>query len=443
MKQSREVKHGRLPDVAAVMFAVLMALAWPEARAADSAVGAQASGGASTTAGAPASQTAAATTPTQPEAIAGLGKKGRDQTATPTLEMGDDLLVRLDGTAPLKAADWTLYLNGHEITDLATSTVVDDSEHGLVFKLRRTDKNKANWDEILGSPPLSGRDVTVAIGHAGAKDAPLLKTRDGDPAAVFRLDILMTIWLVVAALVALAVLVLFAGVAAKTSILRDDFLSQIPVRQRNFSLGRCQMAFWFVLVAVSFLFLWALLWDYNTINAQALTLMGISVATGLGALMANTSKSEAVSAADKELRAAGFNTPEDIESKIAQRKAAKDNRKIQSGSPAAVAALDAEILSLTAAIDTYRAKAKDFVTATYDFDTDQYRYGQFFRDLVADGSGPTLHRLQLVCWTIILGVVFVVGIYRDLTMPEFSGTLLALMAVTSAGYVGFKFPEKV
>jgi hypothetical protein len=38
--------------------------------------------------------------------------------------------------------------------------------------------------------------------------------------------------------------------------------------------------------------------------------------------------------------------------------------------------------------------------------------------------------------------VFLVGIYRDLSMPEFSTTLLALMAVSGASYVGFKFPEK-
>jgi len=38
--------------------------------------------------------------------------------------------------------------------------------------------------------------------------------------------------------------------------------------------------------------------------------------------------------------------------------------------------------------------------------------------------------------------VFVVGVYRNLAMPEFSPTLLALMAVSGASYVGFKFPEQ-
>jgi hypothetical protein len=34
-------------------------------------------------------------------------------------------------------------------------------------------------------------------------------------------------------------------------------------------------------------------------------------------------------------------------------------------------------------------------------------------------------------------------VYRDLAMsPEFSTTLLALMGISSAGYIGFKLPEK-
>jgi hypothetical protein len=43
---------------------------------------------------------------------------------------------------------------------------------------------------------------------------------------------------------------------------------------------------------------------------------------------------------------------------------------------------------------------------------------------------------------LVLGGIFVIGVYRDLAMPEFGGTLLALMGISSAGYVGFKFPEK-
>jgi hypothetical protein len=40
-----------------------------------------------------------------------------------------------------------------------------------------------------------------------------------------------------------------------------------------------------------------------------------------------------------------------------------------------------------------------------------------------------------------LGVAFVLEVWRTLAMPEFNSTLLALMGISAAGYVGFKFPE--
>ncbi len=55
--------------------------------------------------------------------------------------------------------------------------------------------------------------------------------------------------------------------------------------------------------------------------------------------------------------------------------------------------------------------------------------------------GTAIHRLQVFCWTIVLGGVFIIGVYRNLAMPEFGGTLLALMGISGAGYVGFKIPE--
>jgi len=46
-----------------------------------------------------------------------------------------------------------------------------------------------------------------------------------------------------------------------------------------------------------------------------------------------------------------------------------------------------------------------------------------------------------VSWTLLLGAIFLYGVYSELTMPQFSATLLAVMGISGAGYVGFKFPE--
>jgi hypothetical protein len=66
----------------------------------------------------------------------------------------------------------------------------------------------------------------------------------------------------------------------------------------------------------------------------------------------------------------------------------------------------------------------------------------FQRDILSDASGYTFYRFQIFAWTIVLGIIFVSSVYNNLTMPEFSATLLGLMGLSSGTYMGFKFPEK-
>jgi hypothetical protein len=66
--------------------------------------------------------------------------------------------------------------------------------------------------------------------------------------------------------------------------------------------------------------------------------------------------------------------------------------------------------------------------------------GIFF--ILSDADGISLHRFQMVLWTILLGVIFVISVAKNLAMPEFSGTLLALIRISGGTYVGFKIPEK-
>lgn len=69
----------------------------------------------------------------------------------------------------------------------------------------------------------------------------------------------------------------------------------------------------------------------------------------------------------------------------------------------------------------------------------------FFADLLtSDLNGvPTvqLHRLQMVIWTLILGVVFVWEVYSAFRMPKFDTNLLIMMGISGSLYLGFKFKE--
>lgn len=65
----------------------------------------------------------------------------------------------------------------------------------------------------------------------------------------------------------------------------------------------------------------------------------------------------------------------------------------------------------------------------------------FLIDILSDVNGVTVQRFQLFVWTIVLGIVFVVGAYRTLALPQFDTSLLALMGISSGLYIGFKWPE--
>lgn len=174
--------------------------------------------------------------------------------------------------------------------------------------------------------------------------------------------------------------------------------------------GKSQMAFWGLLVAVSFLGVWAATGTMERIPPQALVLLGISAATGLGAVVINASKSSSLES--------------DLAQKLAAVKPPPAGATQQQQD-----AVGEEIKNLKMQLDAARKPPPPV------------SHG-FWRDICDDGNGMSFHRLQVVLWTLILGVIFVRSVTQVMTMPEFSDTLLLLMGISSGTYLGFKFPEK-
>jgi hypothetical protein len=65
----------------------------------------------------------------------------------------------------------------------------------------------------------------------------------------------------------------------------------------------------------------------------------------------------------------------------------------------------------------------------------------FFRDLVSESGEPEVSRLQLLVWNGILGVIFLWQSIFQWAMPEFDATLMTLLGISSAAYVGFKIAK--
>ena len=378
--------------------------------------------------------------------------------------LNEQLLVQVvNGESPpkpiakLDASKYALFFNGREVKGLA-DPIYDQANHGLLFELKRNDKNKDLWTSLLGSPwpteftrlvkvslgerPIDGKSVLLSTISAGA---------DSANADTLNLVVLPPWRLAIAIVFMVGLIWLVWWRARRDATLRDNLLPQIESKCQTYSLGRWQMAFWFTLIFCSFVFLFLLTWDYNTIGAQALTLMGISGGTALAAVAVDAAKDSPADAVNRGLRALGLTSYDDVvrvRQEIIDREGALSLAERQLATLAALPAPTPEdqlkISQLQQDIPKLNTEilGRRGILRTYDDQTRPFRTHGWFRDLTTDLNGTAIHRLQVFCWTLVLGVVYLIGVYRDLTMPEFSSQLLALMAISGAGYVGFKYPEK-
>jgi hypothetical protein len=353
--------------------------------------------------------------------------------------INDDLWVQIapvGDPSPLDPVKFALYLNGVEAAGLRADRV-DPKLHALVFPLTRTESSAALWTTLLGSPSAFHRPVSVSLGEKAAGAAAFQPTIQGDEQhSTFQFQVI-SLWRFVTAVIAVLLVVgLVWGHARNSTTLRDNLLPQVEANRQPYSLGRWQMAFWFTLIFTAFIFLFFLTWDYNTINVQALELMGISGATALASVAVDVEKNTPADDANRGLRALGLTNFADVlrvRQEITDRQAElAAGASLTSGAPLTAQRakhLQTEIIDRQSVLRAYDDAIRPFVSEGW------------FNDITTDLNGSALHRLQVFCWTCVLGAVFVFGVYRNLAMPNFSNTLLALMAISSAGYVGFKFPE--
>ncbi len=358
--------------------------------------------------------------------------------ASGNVGLNHNLWVVLNRRPDVPADRYTLFLNGVEVKGLGPATDVTPGggrpEFALQFKLRRVSDNADFWRVLLGSPKET-IPVTVSLGQtadpcqATQQACKRVETRiAGGTAATFEFVVFTGLRLGGALLAIAIVVVLVWGHARTRTTLRDNLLPQLPPELQTYSLARWQMAFWFTLIFASFVFLFVLLWDYNTISTPALALMGISGATALASVAIDAAKDSPADAANRGLKALGLNTYADV---LRVRQEIADRQRELVANPPAQRRdqLQLEIQDRNNILRTYEDRTRPFVSQGW------------FNDITTDINGPCVHRVQVVIWTVALGIVFVIGVYRDLAMPEFSSTLLALMGISGAGYVGFKFPE--
>jgi hypothetical protein len=347
--------------------------------------------------------------------------------------IGDTIIIDVDHL-PKDPEKLVLYLGGRPLTGVSARLI----DNRLAFDLKRTEGSSSTWSALLAKPNLHPlRPETVSVGY---DNQPAFEFFDPKYPPKINLRVYHPYWAAFSLIGLLLTLGLFVALAKRTGVIRDSSPPLATATTRPYSLSRTQAAFWFFLVIGSFIFLYMITGDYNTVTEQALILMGIGTGTALGAAMIDATKTDTANDQLSQLN------PQRAQ---LQAELAEIDGKIPDLTTRTTAAnatdVDKQALSdAKVQQDTKQAQLDEINKKINDASSGLSKPTSegFGRDLLTDVNGINFHRFQMLVWTIVLGFLFCAGVYTTLAMPEFSTTLLALMGISAGTYLGFKIPER-
>ena len=190
------------------------------------------------------------------------------------------------------------FVNGRSLKGLYPEQV-DLSNNQIRFHLHRTPETKRVWNDLFHEPVLT-RPVAVSI---GIEDQPVFDTAF-DYEHEVPLTVIPRTWGLVSLLVVVFTLAVFVYLARTTNLIRDPSSTIEPRNARPYSLGRAQMAFWFLLIFVCYVSLWLVTGDYDTIGHSQFALALISSLTAVGSRVVSIGPPEGVD--DAPRRSKGF-----------------------------------------------------------------------------------------------------------------------------------------
>ena len=305
----------------------------------------------------------------------------------------------------------------------------------MQYRLERNTSNDKIWADILGAPIIFDEDffVTGVKVSVGLENEFALKTSSNDNNFYFiRIH---KGWFIACAFLIALYLGMVVHLAKSKGLLRDRTINLSAIGVDNisykttYSLARFQMAFWFTLTIISFFFIWLITDAYDIITTTILTLIGISAATSLSAAVIDDNKNTEILNQTIELKNERMRLEREI----------TDLNEFVTSNPAAPDLADRK--SLIKIKSARVIEISPLINKNVSILTPQQSDG-FFNDILKDVNGVSFHRLQMLVWTFVLGLIFLYSVWKRLSMPEFSATLLALQGITAGTYLGFKFPEK-
>jgi hypothetical protein len=372
----------------------------------------------------PAAQPAASPTPTPPKLVTMIGNLELDDLVEVRIENLEEWAETNDATKLVP------YINGRAIIGNYPEEL--HLERGrLIYHLEITPENKEVWIDLLGAPHTLREPATLSVGLE--KNSAFDSVYQTNPVT---LTVISPVYGLIALVVILGTLFFIIWLVRNTNVIREPGPPPAPGKRRPYNLGRAQMAFWFFLIYASYMAIWLITAALDTITSSLLALMGISAGTALGEALIDTGKDTTKANQLQDLTA----EKQALEQGIAQTQTDLD--AIEPSSPSATDVSNRESLVRQLTETRTRINQIDQQLRTFNSQQSAPASSGFLRDILSDSSGYSFHRFQIFAWTIVLGIIFVSSVYNNLTMPEFSTTLLGLMGLSAGTYIGFKFPEQ-
>ena len=359
--------------------------------------------------------------------------------------MGDKITVEVEGLSEaikqgkekFDPTKLILYFDGYPLEGIYPDSI-DPAHNHLIFTPLRNDANEKKWVSLLGSPKNFLRPTKVSVGFSDQHAIPVDASKQNFQFIVFQKN-----WFFGYMIALLITIILFLWLARDTDIIRD---SNPPLpdkdKRKPYSLAKLQASVWFFLVVASFLFIWLVTGDNtNTLTGQALILMGIGTGTALGAAMIDDSKRETVGSELDKLHPETSKLKAEVKELAAKitkfQTMIKDNPPGTAQDTEELSKSNIELAQKETQLDEIRKKIINVRSALSKPVSEGLT-----KDLLTDVNGVSFHRFQMLVWTIVLGFIFCVEVYKTLRMPEFDTTLLALMGISAGTYLGFKIPER-
>ncbi|HEY2858206.1 MAG TPA: hypothetical protein VGJ21_07300, partial [Terracidiphilus sp.] len=207
-----------------------------------------------------AAEAAASPAPADPPKVVSL---------TGNLEEDDLITVNVD-----RLSEWSVandprklvpYLNGLALRGNYPEEVAK-AKNQMTFHLRLLPDNKHTWVDLLGAPTALRKPITFSVGLENR--SPFDSVYDVNNPT--ELTVISPWYGVIAVIVIAATLAVFLWLARTTNIIREPGPMLLGPKLRPYSLGRTQMAFWFLLIYSAYVSVWLVTGALDTITASLL-----------------------------------------------------------------------------------------------------------------------------------------------------------------------------